>query len=258
MTMCILKFLKKFHQQFIVCKNLMWPVILGLDFSHNYLIGITWFSSNQLQLHQGLKSIVRLDPAPSPLHVNWISTLPLPHLLVMMVSQVTIPPRTIAVIPTTFSGIPKPNHHYIMIESSVQDKLQQHFLVVPVLKMFGEKSPLWLLCIIVHTNPDAIVLPKHRHLGEMKLPSTSDNPVEPLMVKEVMYAIKSDQGNTHSDSFLPPKCIHQWLKTCTKNLDFNAQCHSNTQTGTPNWCKDPEGDKSKLYEMLLKYKAIKI
>ena len=51
MTTGTLKFPKKFHQQFIICKNLLWPVIIRLDFSHNYLIGIDWFSSNQLYLH---------------------------------------------------------------------------------------------------------------------------------------------------------------------------------------------------------------
>ena len=66
MTTCILKFPQKFHQKFNVCKNLLWPVILGLDFSHNYLIGIDSFSFNQLHLHQGLKSIVWWDPAPFP------------------------------------------------------------------------------------------------------------------------------------------------------------------------------------------------
>ena len=46
MTTCILKFPKKSQEQFIICQNLLWPIILGLDFSHNYLIGIEGFSSN--------------------------------------------------------------------------------------------------------------------------------------------------------------------------------------------------------------------
>ena len=115
MTTHALKFTKKFHHQFIVCKHLLLPVILGLDFSHNYLIGIDWLSPNQLHIHQGPKSIARLDPAPFPLHVNHISILPLPHILVKMASQVTIPPRMLVIIPTTFNSIPKPNCHYSMI-----------------------------------------------------------------------------------------------------------------------------------------------
>ena len=80
-TPCTLKFPHKIHKQFIVCENLFQPVILDLDLSHNYLLGINWFSSNQLLLHQGPKSIVRSDPVPFPLHVNQISILPpQPHM----------------------------------------------------------------------------------------------------------------------------------------------------------------------------------
>ena len=42
-TTCTLEFPKKFQQQFIVCEHLLHPIILGLDFSHNYLLGIDWF-----------------------------------------------------------------------------------------------------------------------------------------------------------------------------------------------------------------------
>ena len=54
MTTCTLEFPKKFQQQFIACENFLQPIILGLDFSHNYLIGIDWFSTNELHLQQGL------------------------------------------------------------------------------------------------------------------------------------------------------------------------------------------------------------
>ena len=116
MTTCTLEFPQKFHQQFIVCENLFGPVILGLDFSHNYLIGIHLLSPNQLHLQQGPRSIVTSDPAPFPLHVNQIFTLSLPNILIKAVSQITIPPRMIAIIPTTFNGIPKPRCHYGLIE----------------------------------------------------------------------------------------------------------------------------------------------
>ena len=48
---CTLEIPKRFQQQFIVCEHLFGPIMLGLDFSHNYLIGIDWFSTNQLHLH---------------------------------------------------------------------------------------------------------------------------------------------------------------------------------------------------------------
>ena len=50
--------------------------------------------------------------------------------------------------------------------------------------------------MIVNTSPDEIVLPKHRHLGEMKPPTTSDDPVDPLITNEITYDIESDQVDT--------------------------------------------------------------
>ena len=81
-----------------------------------------------------------------------------------------------------------------MIDSLVQHELQQYF-IVPVLKIFGEKLPLQSLWTTVNTSADEIVLPKHRHLGKMKLLSTSHDPVEPMTINEVTYAIDSDQVN---------------------------------------------------------------
>ena len=68
-TTCTLEFPKMLEQQFIVCEHLLRPLILGLDFSHNYLIGISWFSTKQLHLHQGPWLIVVSDPMPFPLHI---------------------------------------------------------------------------------------------------------------------------------------------------------------------------------------------
>ena len=79
MTSYTVRFPKKFQQQFIIWENLVQTVILGLDVSYNYVLGIDWFSSNQLNLHQGPKSIVISDPAPFPLRVNDITTTTYTH-----------------------------------------------------------------------------------------------------------------------------------------------------------------------------------
>ena len=148
MTTCTLEFPKKFQQQFIVCKHLLWPVILGLDFSHNYLIGIDWFSSNQLHLHQGLKSIVISDPAPFPLHVNQISTLPPPHILIKTVAQVPILPGTLAIVPVTFNNIPKPDSHYSFMKHQSHTSHSKISLLCHYLKIISRQwshtwHPLW-------------------------------------------------------------------------------------------------------------------
>ena len=107
-TICTLEFPRKFLQQFIVFQLLLQPITLGLDFSHNYQIGIVWFSTKQLHLHQGPQFIIISDPTSFPLHINQISTLPPPHLLVKTISQVTVPSRTLATVPATLTC--HPNH----------------------------------------------------------------------------------------------------------------------------------------------------
>ena len=237
---------KKFHQQFIVCQNLLHPVILGLDFPHKYLVGIFCYPSNLLHLYQGLKSIVRLDPVPFPLHVNQISTLPLPHILVMMVSKVTIPPGIIAIIPTRFNGMPKPNCHYNMIESLVQYDLQQHLLVAPVPKYFCKKlpynyqAPLSVQVLMKLSYPNTDTLVRWNHSVPLMTHWTIND-----QWCHICHWIWPAQHTIYTNSkfFLLPKWFQQWLKTCSKNINFNAQCHSNTQTSTPNWHKDLERNK---------------
>ena len=102
----------------------------------------------------------------------------------------------IAVITTTFNGIPKPNCDHSLIESLVQHESQQHLLVVPVLKILVRKLPLCLLCTIINTGSDNIVLPQNRHLGEMKPLSDIDDSLKPLVVNEGTHAIDSDHVNT--------------------------------------------------------------
>ena len=154
-TSCTLEFPKKFQPQFIVCKHLLWPIILGLDISHNYLIGIDWFSTKQLHLHQGPWSIVVSDPTPFPLHINQISILPPPHLLVKTTSQIKEPSRTLGIIPTTLTSTPKPDL------TGTQSSSKHNLFIVPLLKIFHTILPVHLLCTIINTSPDQIILPKN-------------------------------------------------------------------------------------------------
>ena len=135
-TTCTLEFLEKFQQKCIVWEHLLQPVILGLDFSHNNLIGIDCFSANQLPLHPGPKSIIISDPAPFPLHFIQISMLPPPHILVKTISQITIPPRMLAIVHATINSIHKPGCYYNFIDMSIPCRSQQNLFVVLVLNIF--------------------------------------------------------------------------------------------------------------------------
>ena len=78
-----------------------------------------------------------------------------------------------------------------MIGLLVQHESQQH-LLVPALKIFGEKLSLCLLLTIINTSSDVVVLPKNIHLGEIKLLSNTDDSHKLLVVNEVTDTINSD------------------------------------------------------------------
>ena len=49
------------------------------------------------------------DTAPFALHVKQISTLPPMHILFKTISQITVPPSMLTIVPATFNSIPKPD-----------------------------------------------------------------------------------------------------------------------------------------------------
>ena len=153
-TTCTLEFPKKFQEQFIVCEHLFRPIILGLEFSHNCLIGIDRFSTKQLHLHQGPWSIIVSDPTPFPLHINQISTLLSPHILVETISQVTIPTRALSIVPTIFTSIPTNDCYYSL--TGIQSTADKNLFVVPLLKIFCAKLPINPLCTIINTSPNNV------------------------------------------------------------------------------------------------------
>ena len=132
------------------------------------------------------------------------------------------------------------------------------YLVVPVLNIFGEKLWVQLLCMIINTSSHEIFLLKHRHLGEMKPLSTSDDPVEPLMINEVTHATDSNQvsrqstqaQNSPATEVYPPMTQN----LCQKNsilMPGAIQVHRQVSLTDVKISKETK----KLYEMLQKYKA---
>ena len=101
--------------------------------------------------------------------------LPSPHIVVKTISQVTIPARILAIIPTTFTSIPKNNSYYNL--AGTQSSSDQNLFIGPLLKIFSAKLPIYLLCIIINTSPDNVILPK-------------DRPVHPVSVNGIKYDIK--------------------------------------------------------------------
>ena len=135
------------------------------------------FSHRQLHLHQGPRYIVVSNPAPFPLHINQISTLPLPHILVEAISQVTVPSRTLMIVSTTFTSMPKPNYYYS--QTGTPSVSKQNPFVVPLLNIFGIILPVYLLCTIIIASPDYVYFVKNDILVKCPPLSYADNSVHP-------------------------------------------------------------------------------
>ena len=100
-------------------------------------------------------------------------------------SQITVPSRTLAIVPATLTGNPKPEHYYSL--TGTQSSLEQHLFIVSLLKIFGRKLPLHLLCTVLNTSPNDVILPKNCHIGKMTPLSYTDNSVQ--HINEVTHDI---------------------------------------------------------------------
>ena len=179
-----------------MCEHLLRPIILSLDFSHIYLIGINWFSTKQLHLHQGLLINCSVGPHIIPFtHYTNIYTAPL-HILVKTNSQVTIPTRTLVTVPTTLTSIPTNNCYYNL--PGTQSILDQNLFVVPLLKIFSTKLPTNLLCTVINISPDNVVLPRNRHIEELNPLNHSDTSVYTVTINEIMHTVKQSTINADS------------------------------------------------------------
>ena len=139
-------------------------------------------------------------------------------------------------------------------------KPQQNPFVVPVLKIFSTKLPVHLLCTIINTSPNGIILPKTQHIGEMKLLSNSDDTWHPPSVNEVTHDISSnhiDAQYPETDSYTLTSCkinsICQTIQETSVLIPSNLQIH--TQIPLSN-AKVAKQTKYGFYKLLQKYDAI--
>ena len=102
-------------------------------------------------------------------------------MLVRTKSQVTIPLRTLAIVPAMFNSTS--NHHYYLTTSQKSQESQQ---------IYGTKLILCLLCTTINTSPDNVILPQNWNIGEMRLLSNTDGHLNPSAISEVTRDISSD------------------------------------------------------------------
>ena len=103
---------------------------------------------------------------------------------------------------------------------------------MPALKIFDAKLPLCLLCTIINTSPDDVILPKNWHIGEMKLLSNHGYSLNPPAVNKVTHDINSnyiDAQGMQPESYSFPLCkIHSNSQPMPKTsvlMANNVQIH---------------------------------
>ena len=166
-----------------------------------------WFSAHQLHLQQGPQSIVVSDHTPFPLYINQISTLPPPHILVKTISQITIPTKTLSIVPTTFTRLPI-NYYYNLIDT--QSSTDQNLFVVSLLKIFSTKLPTNLLCSIINISPDHITLPGNRHICELTPLNHNYTAQHTASINKITHVVRSSVTNANwtpldNENILPHK-----------------------------------------------------
>ena len=132
-------------------------------------------------------------------------------------------------VPTIFNNTPKLNCYYTFTEISYQP--QQNLFVVPVIKILG-KNYHYILCMIINTSPDNVILPKHWYIGKMILLNNSDDSWHPPSVSEVTHNISLDHIDVQypkMHSFSQTSCkIHSNLRPIPETLllmPSNLQVH---------------------------------
>ena len=118
----------------------------------------------------------------------------------------TIPSQTLAIIPTTFNRTPKPNCYYNF--TGMPSKSEQNVFIVPVLNIFSTKLPVHLLCTIINSSPNDVILPKNWHISEMKSLSYTNDLWHPPSVNEVTHDINPNNNGTNwtLDNCPPTSC----------------------------------------------------
>ena len=64
--------------------------------------------------------------------------------------------------------------------------MEQNLFITPLLKIIRAKLPVHLLCTIINTSPNDVILPKIWHIGEMTPLSYIDKILHPHLLTKLM------------------------------------------------------------------------
>ena len=145
---------KDFAHTFIVCKELTSSVILGLDFSSQYLIDTDWTNDRRMYLHQGKHKLIK----------GTVTSAPANEACLVLKTQVTLPPRTIGIVPVKATE-PK----FVQFNQYYQSEPNPHFqtqypdvAAIPLLHQTAGKNPDELVTCLVNPSEWEVILPKNK------------------------------------------------------------------------------------------------
>ena len=146
--------LRTFVHTFIVCKELTSSVILGLDFSSQFLIGTDWTNDRRMYLHQGKHKLIE----------GTVTSVPANEACLVLKTQVTLPPRTIGIVPVkaTEPKLVQSNQYY---QSEPNPHFQTQYpdvAAIPLLHQTAGKNPDELVTCLVNPSEWEVILPKNK------------------------------------------------------------------------------------------------
>ena len=161
-----------FVHEFVVCRNLVKPLLLGLDFISKHCIGIVWHEPYQmmLQLPEGGNVSCVLRAEEQQVFPN---------------KTVSIPPRNIAVI--TVKSDPIPIHHegYALFQPRCWLKQYPYLSIQEVVVELTDETPITFCIPVINHSQEKFTLSSHDSIGALSV------------ISDEVYLVRDEGGNVN-------------------------------------------------------------
>ena len=145
-----------FIHEFVVCKNLVKPLLIGLDFIAKHCIGIAWHGPYQMTLQ-----------LPEGENINCV--LKAHEQQVFPNKTINVPPRNLAVI--TVRAEPMPIHQmvYALFRPSEWMKQYPYLSIQEVAVELSEEAPLTFCIPVINHSHERFVLSSRYSIGDLSI-----------------------------------------------------------------------------------------
>ena len=168
-----------FTHEFVVCKNLVKPLLLGLDFISKHCIGIVWHEPYQMTLQ-----------LPEGENINCV--LKAHEQQVFPNRTINIPPRSLAVITVRAEPIPIHQMVYALFRPDEWLKQYPYFSIQEVAVELSEEAPITFCIPVVNHSHERFVLSSRHSIGELSI--ITDEVYSVRDVEENVNVVHTEQG----------------------------------------------------------------